>query len=112
MVTPLFHPSDVGFALRWSERAPGIDGWRVQPEPQDVPERVLVTPPGSRVPVFVITRPAARVLVERQVGEGTFDVVGEYDNLRLAVQALCPIPSEELQEINEELELSFPRGQR
>ncbi len=112
----MFHPSDVAFALRWSERAPGIDGWRLRLEPEAVPERVLVLPPGSQEPVFLISRPSVRVVLERRVGngsgEGSYRVVGEYDNLRLAVQALCPLDGSDVQEINEELEIRFPRARR
>ncbi len=111
----MFHPSDVAFACRWSERAPGIDGWRVMLEPDAVPERVHVLPPGSPEPVFVISRRSARVVVERRVraaGEDAFRTVGEYDNLRQAVQALCPLNEDDLQVINEDLEIRFPRSRR
>lgn len=113
LVSSLFHPSDVAFAARWSERAPGLDGWRVRMEPQAEPQRIHVLPPGAQEPVFLITRPSVRVVLERRVvidGEESFSTVGDYDNLRLAVQALCPLNEDDLQQINEELEIRFPRG--
>ena len=111
----MFHPSDVAFAQRWSERAPGIDGWRVLLEPEAVHDRVHVLPPGAQEPAFLITRPSVRVVLERRVvggGAESYRIVGEFDNLRQAVLALCPLQGEDLQEINEELEISFPRLRR
>lgn len=85
------------------------------PEPEAVPERVHVIPPGAQEPVFVISRPSVRVVIERRIashGEVTFRMVGEYDNLRQAVQALCPLTEEDRQMINEEMEVRFPRNRR
>lgn len=115
LVTTQFHPSDVAFARGWSRHAPGIDGWRLLVDREDGTERVSVVPPGAQEPVFIITHPAVNVLVERRVnGEGGdhFAAVGEFPNLRMAVQALCPISEDDLQEIHEELEIAFPRRAR
>ena len=115
LVTSLFHPSDVAFARGWSRRAPGIDGWRIVLDREEAAQQVNVLPPGAEDPVFVITRPTVHVQVERRVrdgGEERLELVGEYPNLRAAVQALCPISEDDLQEIHEELERSFPRTRR
>ena len=115
LVTPCFHPSDVAFAQGWSKRAPGIDGWRIVLDRQGMTELVSVIPPGSDEPMFFISRPGVRVLVERRArgqGEDTLMPVGEYDNLRQAVQALCPLSDDDMQEIHEELEVAFPRRRR
>lgn len=115
LVSTQFHPSDVAFARGWSKRAPGIDGWRVVVDQEEGTERVSVIPPGGVEPVFIITRPSVRALIERRVRgpEGErLEPVGDYVNLRIAVQALCPITEDDLQEINEELEIAFPRKRR
>jgi hypothetical protein len=104
----VFHPSDIAFVEGWSARAPGIDGWRIALDPPHLVERVAVLPPGSVAPVFYITRRAARTVIERQTRDG-LEEVGEYANLREAVQALCPISEEALVEIHEQLERDFPR---
>lgn len=115
LVTTLFHPSDVAFADGWSRRAPGIDGWRILVDRRDATQQVSVLPPGAEEPVFIITRPAVNVVVERRVRDGgdeRLEPVGEYPNLRVAVQALCPITDDDLQQIHEELEIAFPRNRR
>lgn len=115
LVTSLFHPSDVAFAYGWSRRAPGIDGWRIVVDRGEATQQVGVLPPGAEEPVFIITRPAVNVLVERRVRDGareTLALVGEYPNLRVAVQALCPLTEDDLQQIHEELEIAFPRNRR
>ena len=115
LVTTLFHPSDVAFADGWSRRAPGIDGWRILVDRREATQQVSVLPPGAEEPVFIITRPAVNVVVERRVRDGgdeRLEPVGEYPNLRAAVQALCPITDDDLQEIHEELEIAFPRNRR
>jgi hypothetical protein len=108
LVSTRFHPSDVAFAIGWSRRAPGIDGWRVLLDREEETEQVSVIPPGSKEVVFVITRDGTKAVIERLNGQSR-QLVGEFTNLRLAVQALCPLQEEHLQEINEELELAFPR---
>lgn len=115
LVTSLFHPSDVAFVHGWSRRAPGIDGWRIAVDRADATEQVCVLPPGADEPVFIITRPAVSVLVERRTrrdGQEAVEQVGEFPNLRAAVQALCPLTDDDLQEIHEELEIAFPRSRR
>lgn len=115
LVTPLFHPSDAGFAQEWSRRAPGIDGWRLLLDRTPGAERVSVTPPGAEEPVFFISRPGVRTVLERRrrgPDGDTLSLVGEYDNLRLAVLALCPLHEDQLQEIHEMMELAFPRDRR
>ena len=115
LVTTQFHPSDVAFARGWSRCAPGIDGWRIQVDREDGTECVSILPPGAEEAVFIITRPAVHVVVHRRLrggGEERMVRVGEYANLRLAVQALCPISEDDLQELNEELEVAFPRRRR
>ncbi len=115
LVTSLFHPSDVAFAQGWSRRAPGIDGWRLILDRETGTERVGVIPPGAEEAVFIITRPGVRTVMERRSvrdGGETLAPVGEYDNLRRAVLALCPLTDDDLQEIHEELEIAFPRSRR
>lgn len=115
LVTSVFHPSDVAFARGWSRRAPGIDGWRVLLDREVGTERVSIIPPGADEPVFIVTRPGVRTVLERRVGgpgEDRMVLIGEFDNLRQAVQALCPLHDDHLQEIHEELEIAFPRARR
>lgn len=115
LVTSVFHPSDVAFARGWSRLAPGIDGWRLELDRENGTEQVGVLPPGAEQAVFIIRRDGVRTVMERRfirAGEECFVLIGEYDNLRRAVQALCPLPDEALQEIHEELEIAFPRNRR
>jgi hypothetical protein len=115
LVTSVFHPSDVAFAQGWSRRAPGFGGWRLLLDRESGTKRVSVIPPGSDEPVFFITRDGVRTILSRlvrQEDEATLSVVGDYDNLRCAVQALCPLTEDDLQEIHEELEIAFPRNRR
>lgn len=111
LVSAQFHPSDVAFAVAWSKRAPGIDGWRVLLDREEGTGRVSVIPPGAEKPVFVVTRDGTKAVMER-VGGRAARPAGEFDNLRQAVLTLCPLHEEVMQEINEELEAAFPRARR
>ncbi len=115
LVSSVYHASDIAFVQGWSARAPGIDGWRVTFDNPAAPECVMVTPPGSDAPVFFLRRRAGRTVIERRpAGRPDDDMIeiGMHDTLRLAVQALCKLDGDDLQEIHEQLERDFPRGRR
>ncbi len=115
LVTSVFHASDIAFVRGWSARAPGIDGWRVTYDKPDAPECVMIAPPGADGPVFFLSRRAAKTVLERRPPgrpDEELTEIGSYDTLRLAVQALCKLDGDALQEIHEQLERDFPRGRR
>jgi hypothetical protein len=116
LVTPVFHLADLAFVHAWSRHAPGIGGWRVLVDDQQAPENVAVIPPGAEEPVFFITRQAAKAVLARrpwQAGpEAPRVTLGTFDTLRQAVLALCELPGEALQDIQEDLEREFPRWHR
>lgn len=113
LVTSVFHPSDIAFARNWSAAAPGIDGWRVQLDREESPERVSIAPPGAEAPVFSIVRDTRDVvLYRRRPLTPEPEEVGRYPGLRDALLALCPLPDEALEEIHERLEMEFPRQGR
>lgn len=110
LVTPVFHPSDIAFVLRWSKIAPGLGGWHVRLDPPRDTEHVAVIPPGSEEPVFVLQREVREVVLRRVGQTGMAAELGRFPDLRRAVMALCPIDDDALQEIHEGLEREFPRA--
>lgn len=109
LVSPVFHPSDIAFAVSWGECAVGWGGWKVLVDKEESPEAVAVAPPGLDEPVFFLHRDVGEVVLEREPPGHPRVLVGRYPNLRNALQALCPLDDATLEEINEGLELSFPR---
>jgi hypothetical protein len=109
LVTPVFHPSDVAFAVAWSEAAPGIGGWRVVLDKPVGAERVSVIPPASDTAVFCITRNGVDVVLERTFPDGERKEVGRFKQLREALVALCPLDGDAVEDIHESLERDYPR---
>ena len=112
LVTPTFHPSDVAFAISWSNSAPGLGSWRVLLDKPIGAESISVIPPGSDEPVFFVSRSGSGVLLERQPPHGERDEVGRFLGLREALLALCPLADTTLEEIQVGLERDFPRHGR
>ncbi len=112
LVSSVFHPSDIAFARRWSEAAPGIGGWGLRLDREERAEEVLVLPPGADAPVFRIVRPGRRVLLQKLRPDAEPEEIGVFDGLREAVLALCPLGDDALEAIHERLETDFPRRDR
>ncbi len=113
LVTSVFYPADIAFVNGWSQRAPGIGGWRVQFDKNVGTEQILVTPPASDVPVFAISRNGVKAVVERLLPDGSAgDEIGIFESVRAAVLALCPLHADDLEAIHEALERDFPRTPR
>ena len=110
----VFQSADVLYAIGWATIAPGIDGWRVVINDDAQTTLVSVIPPGSDVPVFFITRKGEQAIVERQfqATRGGRAEVGRFDGLRTAVLALCPLNADQLEELNERMEMIYPRSLR
>ena len=77
---------------------------------EDAPEAVAVAPPGLDEPVFFLYRAASEVVVEREPPGQERSEVGRFPNLRNALQALCPLDDETLEEIHLGLERTYPRA--
>ncbi len=114
LVTPVYQASDIAFVRARSAAAPGFGGWRVAFDPEGAPEQVLVTPPGSEEPRFVVTRAPREVVLHRIRPErnGEQEEIERFEGVRQAVLVLCPIGAEVVEQINEALERDFPRRGR
>lgn len=110
LVSSVFHPSDVAFVMAWSRAAVGYDGWRVELDRPGGVEEIRVTPPGAEVPVFFLSRLVGEVLLERQPIGGRRVEAARFANVREAVQALCPLDDDAVEQVHIELERQFPRG--
>lgn len=109
LVTPVFHPSDIAFAVSWANSAPGWGGWKVLVDKEAAPEAVAVAPPGLDEPVFFIERVPGEVLMWREPPGGDRAEVGRFSNLRAALLALCPVDDAAMEEIHLMLERDYPR---
>lgn len=112
LVTSVFHPSDIAFLRRWSDAAPGIDGWRVRLDREEKATEIVVLPPGAEAPVFRLIRPGRDVLLQKLRPNTEPDEIGHFDGLREAILTLCPLGDEALEAIHEALEAEFPRRNR
>ena len=109
LVTPVFHPSDIAFAIGWSNTAPGYGNWRVVVDHSTAAELISVIPPGCEDPVFFIARHGGEVVMERQPPGGERSEVGRFRSMRDALLLLCPLDDDTLEEIQMGLERDFPR---
>ena len=112
LVTPTFHPSDVAFAISWSNSAPGFGNWRVSFDKPIGAEFISIVPPGCDDPVFFIFRSGGDVVLERQPPGGARGEVGRFKGLRDALIRLCPLDEDALEEILVSLERDFPRREK
>ena len=110
LVTPVFHPSDIAFAVYWSKSAPGWGGWKVLVDNEDTPETVAVAPPGLDEPVFFLHREVNEVVMHLEPPGGDRSEAARFANLREAVVALCPLSDEALEDVQLALERDFPRA--
>ena len=110
LVRPMFHPSDLSFAQRWSEAAPGWGNWRILLDKPEDAETVSVIPPGVEDPVFFIHRHGGEVVLERQPPGGARTEVGRFRGLRDVLLALCPLDGDTMEDIQLALERDFPRS--
>jgi len=109
LVSSVFHPSDIAFAVAWGESAPGWGGWKVMVDKEQNPEIVAVAPPGMDDPVFFLRRDVGNVVLEHEPPNAERAEAGRYPSLRNALQALCPLDDAALEEIHVELERAYPR---
>jgi len=112
LVSAVFHPSDIAFARAWSATAPGFGGWTLVLDREDAPQSVSVVPPGMDEPAFVVTRGPRDARLQRLRPGAAAEEIGRLQGLREALLMLCPIADDALVEIQERLEVEFPRRDR
>jgi hypothetical protein len=111
LVTSAFHESDLAFIKGWSERVPGIDGWRLVFDQEPHAEYVAVIPPGATAPVFALMRDGAMTVLSRLIAGEEIEM-GRFNSPRAAILTLCALHPDELESLNEALEHRFPRRRR
>lgn len=109
-----FHRADVLYALEWSAVAPGAGGWNIRIDNEEHTRLVSVVAPGSERPTFFIFWKGGAVVVvwRRPIGARDVMEVGRYPSLRAAVMALCPLHADIVQQVNESMEVLYPRSLR
>jgi hypothetical protein len=109
LVSTVFHPSDIGFAVNWGGVAPGWGGWKVMVDKEEDPEVVAIAPPGLEDPIFFLHRDVNEVVLAHEPPGADRAEVARFANLREALLNLCPVSDEALEEIHLALERDFPR---
>jgi hypothetical protein len=110
-----FHVADVLYALEWAALAPGIGGWGVALDDERATRLVSVTPPGAEQPVFFVSRAGSETVLtwlRPRAAHGVLAEIGRFASLRAAMLALCPLPEEQNEAMNEAMELLYPRSLR
>lgn len=109
-----FSTADMLYAICWSNLAPGIDGWRLAIEDDDRVTTIGIIPPAAAEPVFNLTRKGDEVAVTRMTPKFRSGscAVGQYQSLRHALMALCPLSEDAMEELNTRMEVVYPRSLR